>query len=159
MPSLRWSAHWLATQVSDTASQAFDTQSASIWHLRPVLQGLQVPPPQSVSVSRPSFFWSKHVLEAHLPVTLSHALVVQSELRVHPLPTPQAEQVPPPQSTSVSLPSCALSEHWVESHTCATASQAWLTQSLSTRHFWFTAHFAGQTPPPQSTSVSVPSSR
>jgi hypothetical protein len=73
-------------------------------------------------------------------------------------PIAQRGQVAPPQSTSLSFPSCRWSAHWFVTHVMDTASQASLVQSLSPRHF-FDAAQAGHVPPPQSTSVSFPSCR
>ncbi len=156
-PSFWWSAHWLPTQRCARPSHAFEVQSVSPRHFLLSAHVGQVPPPQSTSVSLPSCCASVHWLVAHLPVTLSHALSTQSPLTRHPLPTAQGEQVPPPQSMSVSLPSFCPSLHWLASHTCAVASHAVVVQSLSMRHFLPSAQ-AAQTLPPQSVSVSLPSS-
>ena len=88
-----------------TASQAFEVQSALTLHFWPVTQVGQVPPPQSVSVSRPSTRWSVHWLDTQVSDSPSQAVEVQSASTAHTLPLGQAEQVPPPQSTSVSAPS------------------------------------------------------
>jgi hypothetical protein len=129
LPSFLWSLHWFVTQVSELASQALLEQSVSTPQCSPVAQVAQVPPPQSTSVSTPSCLWSVHVLLAHLPVTKSHALLVQSVLARHHLPVAQARPVPPPQSTSVSAPSFLWSTHRLATHFNVTRSQALLAQA------------------------------
>jgi hypothetical protein len=75
-PSRRWSAHWLATQVSVWASQALLTQSLLIWHPLPVAHGAQTGPPQSTSVSCPSLTPSLQVLLHRPAVQKSPAMHV-----------------------------------------------------------------------------------
>jgi hypothetical protein len=59
-------------------------------------------PPQSVSLSVPFLTPSEQLAARH---TLAvHTPLAQSELIAQPRPVLQAPQVPPPQSTSVSLP-------------------------------------------------------
>src|SRR5437588_860182 len=50
-PSLAWSAHWLATHLSEIPSQALLVQSALAAQSLPAAQVGQTPPPQSRSVS------------------------------------------------------------------------------------------------------------
>src|SRR6185436_13562538 len=69
-------------------------------------------------------------------------LCSHSLLTLHPLLSGQAAQAPPPQSTSVSVPSVLLSSHLVATHRPVPSLHSMLRQSLS---------------PPQSESVSVPS--
>src|SRR5580698_1201999 len=87
-----------------------------------------------------------------MSVFASQAWEVQSVSTLQSLLTAQAGQVPPPQSTSVSLlfftPSEQSGVHVPVAH-CAPA------QSLSMLHVLVGPHL-GQVPPPQSTSVSLP---
>src|SRR6185312_11178549 len=187
VPSLRLSAHWFSTQVLVRASQALVEQSESFTqrqtppleqsllvqsefteHPLPARQAGQTPPPQSVSVSAPSFWWSTHWLVAQRLLFASQASFGQSAAL-------RQGQVPPPQSMSDSAPSFLWSEHWSATQRVVFASQAlvsgqsvslrqWqtpLTQSLLAQSEFFVhaspTGQAGQTPPPQSTSVSSPS--
>src|SRR2546422_802970 len=125
-------------------------------HFKPLAHFGQVPPPQSRSVSLPSFWWSVHWLATQVSDTASQALEAQSPLTLHFLLSAHFGQVPPPQSKSVSSPSCWWSVHWVATPVRAPASQALEAQSPSTRHLRPLAH-AGHMPPPQSRSVSLPS--
>src|SRR3989442_1491863 len=120
--------HWLLTQVSEIASQALVVQSPSIVHFRPVAQPAQMPPPQSMSVSTPSFLLSEHWFETQANDTASQAFVAQSVSAAPPLPGAQVAQ-PPPQSTSVSVPSFLWSTQRLATHTPETKSQAEVAQS------------------------------
>ncbi|HVU03081.1 MAG TPA: hypothetical protein VHE30_15075 [Polyangiaceae bacterium] len=79
-------------------------------------------------------------------------VVVQSVPVRHFFPEPQAVQVPPPQSTSVSLPFWTASLH---AGVRQVPLQTPEVQSLAAVHVLLSTHF-GQPPPPQSTSVSLP---
>jgi hypothetical protein len=76
-------------------------QSSSPPHALP---GPQPPhePPQSTAVSVP--FWTKSVHVGAWHVLALQTRVVQSPELWHPCPASQGLQVPPPQSTPVSLP-------------------------------------------------------
>jgi hypothetical protein len=87
------------------ASQQFDAQSVSVWHIWPLAHWVQVPPPQSTSVSAPSRRWSAHWLSTQVLIVGSQAPEMQSVLAAHIAPLSHWVQVPPPQSTSVSVPS------------------------------------------------------
>ena len=93
---------------------------------------------------------------SQVSVRASQACEAQSASTWHFLPVAQVEQTPPPQSTSVSGPSCRWSEHWSATQVLVAALQAFDRQSESTRHCW-PGKQAGQLPPPQSTPVSAPS--
>jgi hypothetical protein len=112
-------------------------------------------PPQSMSVSLPFCTLSVHEKPPHtrfgavpwqMPVT-------QSAGTLQCLPEAQAGQVPPPQSTSVSAPSCAPSLQVVPMQTPLV--QAPVLQSVPTRQCWGGTQ-AAHLPPPQSMSVSAP---
>jgi hypothetical protein len=112
-------------------------------------------PPQSVSVSLPSFVPSTH--ETHVPgplpkqkLFLQSELLTQCSLSAHFLLA--ASQVAPPQSVSVSAPFFTPSLHVAGVHVFAVGSQTPLTQSPATRHLSLSAHAEHE--PPQSLSVS-----
>jgi hypothetical protein len=110
--------------------QALLAQSVLAWQLWLKAQRAQLlAPPQSMSVSVPSLRWSVHVLDAQSPDTLSQAVLVQSVLARHFFPTPQVGQVPPPQSVSVSAPSCFWSIHRLLTQVELTRSQMLLAQA------------------------------
>jgi hypothetical protein len=71
-------------------------------HVLSLPQGAHTGPPQSTSVSMPSFAELLHAAEMHRPI--EHCTLTQSVGAVQALPAAQAGQVPPPQSTSVSAP-------------------------------------------------------
>src|SRR5262245_51607862 len=100
-----------------------------------------------MSVSRPLNSPSRHFGSSHLLFT--HSLVVQSWLSVQPERTPLGGRPMPPQSTSVSIPFCAVSLHVGLAHVPPT--QVALRQSLPTLQAWPTAHDK-HAPPPQSLS-------
>jgi hypothetical protein len=79
--------------------QGVVAQFAMTRHILPAAHGGQLPP-QSTSVSSPSFIMS--LQSVHLP--LVHAFDLQSLGWLHVLPTPQPTQWAPPQSTSDSSP-------------------------------------------------------
>ncbi len=91
-------------------------------------------------------------------VSASQMPLWQSVPTVHFRPLAQAPQTPPPQSMSVSSPSCRWSEHWLDTHVNVMPSHALLLQSESTRHPPPSAQ-GEQVDPPQSTPVSAPSFR
>ena len=66
-------------------------------------------PPQSMSVSSPFLTLSVQLALVQVSLVASHTRLTQSVLILHALSSPQAGQVPPPQSTSVSLPFFLLS--------------------------------------------------
>ncbi len=104
VPAAHESAHWPLQAVPQQTppTQNVLVQSAVPPHAFPVAQGGQLPP-QSVSVSSPSFFWS--VQAVHLPSLHSVAGLRQSLRPLQPSSSGQPGQVAPPQSTSVSSPS------------------------------------------------------
>jgi hypothetical protein len=108
--------HIEATQTRLTAEQMLDAQSEGCMQVLPSPHAGQLPPPQSMSVSLPSLSWSSHVDVAHVSLNVSHADEAQSEATLQSCPTWQGEHVPPPQSTSVSLPSLMPSVHSDETH-------------------------------------------
>jgi len=138
-------------------------------------------PPQSTPVSAPFLTPSEHDTAGavmHAFVALSHSPVRQSALTLQLLPSPQAPQVEPPQSTPVSLPFLMPSEHVTAAQTLVvvfvvtlvvvlvvllklglvtvivTVVQLLLRQSLLALQLTPPAH-AGQVPP-QSTAISLP---
>ena len=70
-------------------------------------------------------------------VVASHACDAQSLSRKHTAPSGQGEQIPPPQSGSVSKPSCSWSAHWSATQVEEMASQASETQSPSFQSIFF----------------------
>jgi hypothetical protein len=93
----------LATHTSARASHAPEAQSASSLHFWPPPQP-EHSPPQSTSVSLPSWTWSPQSLVTQRCEVASQANEAQSPPRRQCFPRAQGRQ-PPPQSTSVSLPS------------------------------------------------------
>jgi hypothetical protein len=81
-------------------------------------------------------------------------LLVQSESTLHIEPPPQAGHAPPPQSTSLSLPSTTRSSHAGDLQT--SPRQRRLSQSSFVLQARLIGHRA-QSAPPQSMSVSVSS--
>jgi hypothetical protein len=72
-------------------SQALLAQSVSIWQFLPTPHAAHVPPPQSTSVSAPSFRLSAHWLETHVLFAALHALLAQLVSLAQATPTPQPE--------------------------------------------------------------------
>jgi hypothetical protein len=70
------------------------TQSLSTKHVLPVEQGGQLPPPQSTSVSLPSFTPSVHC-PTHVCIALQTLLAEQSESCKHATQTPPVQTLPP----------------------------------------------------------------
>jgi len=97
----------------------------------PFAQSTHVPPPQSMSVSKPFFTASLQDVAMHLPA--EHSLLAQSARTVHTLPFAQREHEPP-QSMSDSLPFLTRSLH--AGHWQRFAPQTPGTQSDATRHLW-----------------------
>jgi hypothetical protein len=143
-------AHWPAVQTPLTQSLA----ELHFWAVPHFFAGAHEPP-QSTSVSVPFLTVSEHVgIWQTLGVPLQTPLV-QSLAPTHFLPSAQAAHAPPPQSTSVSVPSRTRLLHPVDWHTVAV--QTLLAQSPMTAQCCPSAHFlAGAQDPPQSLSVSVP---
>src|SRR5690348_13696542 len=117
-------------------------------------------PPQSVSVSVPSFVPSKQALTHFMVVALQWPLV-QSPSTMQPLLSPHflfmPSQVAPPQSVSVSVPFCTPSVQlgvWQVLPPLG-PEHTWLVQSPMSTHFLPSAQALQA--PPQSLSVSVPS--
>ena len=71
--------HWLTTQASELASQAFDAQSVFARQPKPFPQGGQVPPPQSTAVSLPSLVVFAQVAGAHRWLDVLHTVLLQSK--------------------------------------------------------------------------------
>jgi hypothetical protein len=133
LPSFTPSLQVVATQTWVIVLQAIEVQSDSCKHCFPSGHAAQMPPPQSTSVSLPSLTWSSHVEATQVPEPMSHTVDAQSRVSLQSLPTAQAAQVPPPQSTSVSLPSLTPSAHSDGTHLSATQVRPTL-QSPSSRH-------------------------
>src|SRR5262245_47671899 len=131
-------------------------QSASATHFFPLAQAGQLPPPQSASDSVPSTMPSAHVGVTHVPA--GHARPTQSEGTLHVFPTAHAghggaPMVPaPPQSASVSIPSCTPSVHVAAQ---VPVLQSMLAQSVETTQPCPPGQ-GGQVGPPQSAPVSIP---
>jgi hypothetical protein len=118
-------------------------------------------PPQSTSDSSTSFAPFEQCAGA------SHLLAVQEPLAQSALPPHDCDgrhfvEHDPAQSTSVSVPFLAPSEHVGAWHRSSLQKrpQLWLAQtplvqSDAAEHFFWSTHLA-QVPPPQSTSVSAP---
>jgi hypothetical protein len=89
-----------------------DAQSRGARQPAPAPQGLQSGPPQSTSVSPPSFTPSEQLAGAHLPD--AHTFVLQSFGTLQPRPGAHALGHDPPQSMSVSSPSFTPSMHVID---------------------------------------------
>jgi hypothetical protein len=157
LPSSTPSRQLDATHTSLSTLHQADAQSALCTHFCLSAHGMQVAPPQSTSVSSPSITPSVQWLVWQVCMSAWHQVLVQSLPEMHALPSPHVEQVPPPQSTSVSAPSLRPSPHWLATHTSVIELQKPLLQSASLRHLSASAH-GEQSGPPQSTSVSPGSS-
>ena len=133
-------------------------QSELSRHVRSSEQPLVQSPPQSMSGSLPSL--KPFVQLTHTPIeppARKHTPDVQCPLAWQPSPSRHCAHTDPPQSTSVSSPSCRPFTH--DTHRKLVGSQIPDAQSLSSRHcipsshaFCTVAHAA----PPQSMSVSRP---
>src|SRR4051812_27962461 len=116
-----------------------------------------MPPPQSMSVSVPSctrFMHPGSIMGAHTPFMQS--VLAQSLLPLQGCPIGHGPQMPPPQSTPVSVPFLMPSLQVGTTggaHTPFTQSVLW--QSLPLLQGCPFMHF-GHAPPPQSVPVSVP---
>jgi hypothetical protein len=86
-------------------------QSLAALHFLASVHVPQLPPPQSTSVSVPFSTRSVQVGVAQRLVAGGQTKLVQSAARAQVCPVSQGRQVLPPQSTSVSLPFLATSEH------------------------------------------------
>src|SRR5436190_1490199 len=78
-------------------------QSPPPLHVLPARQAAQAPP-QSTSDSEPFFSLSSHAGAAQRFVVALHTWLMQSVVTAQVLPSGQAPQPAPPQSTSVSVP-------------------------------------------------------
>src|SRR5262245_16613259 len=96
---------------------------------------------------------SMQVGAAHSLVLGLQKPLMQSAVTTQALPSMHFGQVPPPQSTSVSLPSFTA---FMQAETQTLPMQKVLTQSVPALHALPFAHFVAHVPP-QSTSDSVPS--
>src|SRR4051812_31324839 len=118
----------------------------------PSLHFGQAPPPQSMSVSAPSWAPSVQLGTPQTPLMQSSG-ETQSLMSLQSLPLVQGAQVPPPQSTSDSSPFWTPSVQ-VGSVQTVPLHQA-LSQSSSEPHVFPSAQVS-QSKPPQSTSLSEP---
>src|SRR5262249_9595127 len=114
------------------------------------MQGGQAPPPQSTSVSVPSFFWSVQVGAAQAPA--AHPLWRQSAFALQPPPREQVAQATPRRSTRVWSRPLWLSRRGARQ---VAREHAWLLQSAGAAQPGPSPRGRGQGPP-QSTSVSPP---
>ena len=126
-------------------------QSVPVEQPEPGAQAAAHPPPQSTSVSSPSFTWS--VQEAAQTPFVHNPLMQLRPAPSQAAPKPHFAGQLPPQSTSVSSPSFtpfeqALTAHLPSRHTP-------LAQSGAAAQATPLVHFCGQLPP-QSTAVSDP---
>ena len=127
------------------------TQSFPCRQAFPAAQRLQLPPPQSTSVSVESFTPFVQFAVPQWPAI--HAVCVQqSRLELQPLPMPQPKHEPP-QSTSVSSPSFTPLWHVGGWHTFT--SQSPLAHVLLVLHDVPFGH-AREHGPPQSVPTSPP---
>ena len=140
---------------SEMPSQAFVLQSLSTSHLSPTGQAGQTPPPQSTSVSAPSL-WCRRTGWRRTVRWLVTSPRRCSRCPPGTLPTAHAGQVPPPQSTSVSLPFLMPSLHWLAGARPAGVERRDGAVACSPGSPCRRRR-PGQVPPPQSTSVSLPS--
>jgi hypothetical protein len=98
------------------------TQSLLTEHVLPVAQGGQLPPPQSTSVSLPSFMPSVHC-PTHVCVALQTLLAEQSESCKHATQTPPVQTLPP--AFEHAEPSeASFVTHWPARHSESTQSVA-----------------------------------
>jgi len=125
---------------------------------KPFVHGLQVPPPQSTSVSMPFLIPSVQEGLACAPqIWPVQDWVMQSDAARHARPSAQSGQLGPPQSVSVSRLSLTLLEHCAGQAKHALLSQSSLRQSVGTRQ-WRPSGQRGQPEePPQSMSDSLAS--
>jgi hypothetical protein len=148
--SLAVSVPFITPSTQDAATQrllaqTLLAQSALAPHAAPVPHPGQVPPPQSVPVSLPSFTPSVQLGALHAPA-MHTSVPVQS----HEMVPPQLSEIAAPH-----WPATAGSVHVSLVHPQMPDSQGPLAQSPSAEHFLPGAHVEPQLPP-QSTSVSVP---
>ena len=148
----------------EAARQWADVQSAVMEHTFPSAHLAVQDPPQSTSVSLPSFTPSKQSPPTHLFVVRLQTPLVQSALAAQVRVLAQVKVSPsqyvPPQSVSVSIPSFIPSWQVVATHLLVPKLQTPLVQSLLETQFSPLAHLKpspSQVIPPQSTSVSTAS--
>src|SRR5262249_25276495 len=122
--------HWLEQALSQhtLAAQLPPWQSPAPMHALPTAQGVQLPP-QSVSVSSPSFI----MLEQAVPFLLVPSIETQSDVLLHLLPTPHGLQLPP-QSVSVSSPFSTPSMQLMHTAGVWVVSHLLLMQSVPSPH-------------------------
>ena len=143
-----------ALQVPEV--QTLLTQSlASMQVLFVAHLGQVVDPPQSASLSPWFLTVSVQVGALHVSGGPVQTRLWQSVATAHVLVAGHAPHVPPPQSTSVSLPFLALSVQPGVWQMPLGQNRDAATQSVPVRHFLPTAHLVAQEPP-QSMSVSLP---
>src|SRR6202012_5194242 len=106
-------------------------QSALAAHFFPAVQGAQSVPPQSLSVSTPFCAPSVQVGTWQVAGLPEHTALAQSPATTQSRPSVQGRQEPPPQSTSVSVPSRSVSLQ--PAVTQALAVQMPLAQSVPAR--------------------------
>src|SRR6185312_1987485 len=111
-------------------------------------------PPQSTSVSPGSLTPFSHFEAAQVCDAGLHTPLKQSPSPSQLLPPRQCGQKPPPQSTSVSVPSLRPSSQRVPTHLPVTVEHSMLVQSSGRAQPWPVEQ--GAQVPPQSTSVSLP---
>jgi len=132
-------------------------QSVAAAHFLPLAQAGQVPP-QLRSVSVPFCTASVHEGTAHLP-SAPHTPLVQSAATPHFFPSAHFAQLPP-QFRSVSVPFCTASVHEGTAQVFVVVplqTPDWQSPATpSVTHFFPFAHLPHMGPP-QSTSVSLPS--
>jgi hypothetical protein len=141
-----------------------DRQSPLAEHLPSAAHGVQIPPPQSRSVSFPFFTPSTHVagwqtvpasLAIPPPSPIGNAEqtpLAQSAALLQVLPGEHIPHPAPPQSMSVSVPFLSPSAHVAAWQTLAVHTLS--MQSAPTLHVRLVGH--GAQLPPQSLSVSSP---
>jgi hypothetical protein len=129
-------------------------QSEARLQTLPAAQALQAPPPpQSMSVSVPFLTPSVQVAAWHVLVVVpEHTLLLQSVPVTQILVLSQGEQLPPPQSVSVSVPFLVPSLQLLAWQKPPVHTAVW--QSVFTEQCLPAAQSAAQLPP-QSTSVSL----
>lgn len=113
--------HWAATHWSHIPAVHFRIeQSASVAHARPGLQGMQSGPPQSTSVSVPSFVWFEQdapTLHRLPPLAIWQTPSRQSASTLQGSKPEHLFGHEPPQSEAVSLPSGIWLVHDAGRHT------------------------------------------
>jgi hypothetical protein len=149
-------------EVHALASHCLLVQSLACRQSRPSKHGVQVPPPQSTSVSALFLRLSAQLTQTGVPAVVSQMPLSQSALAVHSLVSahgrPMLTHCGPPQSTSVSISPLAasvqVSDGVSSRHLLVPLSHLPVEQSLSAPQSWPTMHLP-HSAPPQSTSVSA----